>query len=130
MESIEQANHKLFRKMLEIEHKPFKSLDFSHIDKKKHIIFGKVDAKRREVERIEQENFRLLKRIHDVSPTYNHKVLQKQYDKNEKLTRLHCKYPYALDQSMDATFLSKDRSRSIQSNASNTFIQEFPKIKG
>ena len=63
--------------MLEIEHKPFKSLDFSHIDKKKHIIFGKVDAKRREVERIEQENFRLLKRIHNVSPTYNHKAFEK-----------------------------------------------------
>ena len=99
LSQIEQDNITLFKKMKEIEHKPLKSLDFSHLNIKKHMIIGRIHAKRTEIERIENENFKLLKRIHAVSPTYDHSKMANFRKKQEYLIKKKCKYPYILQKS-------------------------------
>ena len=116
--------------MKEIEHKPFKSLDFSHVDNKRHLVYGRVDLKRRQIQRIEAENFKLLKRIHDVPPTYDRKKLDKESYKQDYLMKKHCKYQNLAYQASEGSFYN-DRSRSIFSNPSQTVQNrgKFPNIR-
>ena len=79
--------------MQEIELKPVIVGDKRTVNPK-HLIMGKIEDKRRNLERIQNENMQLLKRLSNVSPTYNHLQWKRERRENEKLIASKCKYPH------------------------------------
>ena len=63
--------------MQEIELKPVVVGDRRTVNPK-HLIMGRIEDKRRNLEKIQNENTQLLRRLSNVSPTYDHLKWKKE----------------------------------------------------
>jgi hypothetical protein len=106
--------------MKEIECKPFKSLDTTHVANKKHVLLGRMEQKRRQLERIDAENLKMLKRIHGASPTYDHQRWRKQREEEEYLISQKSKFPYVMRNPSSDSF-NQDISLFHQTTSSAEF---------
>eukprot|EP01062_Namystynia_karyoxenos_P001415 TRINITY_DN1048_c0_g1_i1.p2 TRINITY_DN1048_c0_g1~~TRINITY_DN1048_c0_g1_i1.p2 ORF type:complete len:206 (+),score=76.46 TRINITY_DN1048_c0_g1_i1:87-704(+) len=86
---IERDNRTLVKRMTEIMQRP--GID-TH-NRVTHCSLNR-EARRRELLRITQENQKLLSRIQQRQPTYNHLQWEQERERNEMLCERICRYPY------------------------------------